>query len=78
MSKFYVKWNFTDDYGRAYEDGAYFDWFETQDEAEEFIAEKRNGNGGYFKLWKIAVGDYDKFLRINKLEKELIELKKIF
>ncbi|MGN0728575.1 hypothetical protein [Treponema sp.] len=78
MKKFYVKWGFTDDYGRAYEKHARYDWFETQDQAEEFITQKRKGNGGYFKLWKTAEGDYTKFLRIIELEKELAELKKIF
>ena len=28
--KIYVKWGFTDDYGRAYKEDASFDWFETQ------------------------------------------------
>ena len=78
MKRFYVKWGFTDDYGRAYKENAYFDWFETKEQAEEFIAKKRKGNGGYFKLWNLAEGDYDKFLRMAELEKELAELKKIF
>lgn len=78
MKEFYVKWGFTDDYGRVYEEDAYFDWFETKEEAEEFVAKMREGNGGYFKLWKLVKGDYTKFLRIIKLEKELTELKKNF
>lgn len=78
MNRFYVKWGFTDEYGRAYDDDAYFNWFETEDEAEEFIAKRKEGNGGYFKLWKFSVGDYDKFLRIAELKKELAELKKKF
>ena len=78
MNRFYVKWGFTDDYGRAYKENAYFDWFETQEEAKEFIAKKYMGNGSYFKLWDLAAGDYNKFLRMRELEKELAELKKEF
>lgn len=78
MHGFYVKWGFTDDYGIAYEEDASYNWFETKEQAEEFVAKMREGNGAYFELWKLAVGDYDKFLRIGELEKELAELKKEF
>ena len=78
MKKFFVKWGFTDDYGRAYKEDAYYDWFASREQAEEFIAKKRKCNGGYFKLWNFNEGDYEKFLRIAELEKELAELKKIF
>lgn len=78
MKKVYVKWGFTDDYGRAYKEDANYNWFETKEEAEEFVAKMREGNGGYFELWKLAVGDFGKFLRIGELEKELAELKKEF
>ena len=45
MKKIYVKWGFTDDYGRAYPEDASFDWFETQEEANAFIEKMRKGNG---------------------------------
>lgn len=78
MKKIYVKWGFTDDYGRAYPEDAHFDWFETQEQADEFIEKKREGNGGYFKLWKVAEGDFDKYLRMHKLMAEVENLKKEF
>lgn len=78
MMKIYVKWDFTDDYGRADPNDAIFKWFETLEEAEEFIADMRKGNGGYFKLWKVAEGDYSTYLRIGELRKELIELERLF
>ena len=76
--KIYVKWGFTDDYGRAYKEDAHFDWFETQEQAEEFIAKKRKGNGGYFKLWKVAEGDFAKYQLMCELMVEVENLKKEF
>lgn len=77
--KVYVKWDFTDDYGRPWNGmEGITNWFETLEEAEEFIADKRRGNGGYFKLWKVAEGDYAAYLRIGELRKELAELEKLF
>ena len=78
MKKVYVKWGFTDDYGRAYKEDANYNWFETKEEAEEFVSKMREGNGGYFELWNLAEGDYEEFLRITELEKELARLKKLF
>ena len=78
MMKVYVKWGFTDDYGMAYPDNAILSWFETREEADEFVADKRKRNGGYFKLWKVAEGDYATYLRTVELRKELAELEKLF
>jgi hypothetical protein len=78
MKKVFVKWDFTDEYGRAREAEAMFEWFETMEQANEFITEKRKGNGGYFILWKVEEGDYNEFLRMRELRKELEELKNKF
>lgn len=78
MKKVFVKWGFTDDYGRAHEEQARMEWFENIEQAEEFVADKKAHNGGYFKLWKIAYGDYNEFLRLVKLEIELADLRKKF
>ena len=78
MKKVYVKWGFTDDYGRACEKDAVLHWFETEEQAEQFIAKMRSGNGGYFKLWKMTKGDYDKYLRLQQLLVEVEQLKKEF
>lgn len=78
MKNVFVKWGFTDDYGRAHEERARVEWFEDMKQAEEFIANKRAGNGGYFKLWKVAEGDYNEYLRMVELEKELADLRKKF
>jgi hypothetical protein len=78
MKKIYVKWGFTDDYGRAYPEDAHFDWFETQEQADAFIEKKKQGNGGYFKLWKVAEGDFAKYQLMNELVAEVAKLKKEF
>ena len=76
--KVYVKWDYTDDYGRAYEDEATYKWFDSKNEADAWMAEMRKGNGGYFKVFKVAEGDYNKFLRMEELKKELAELQANF
>ena len=78
MMKVYVQWGLTDYYGCAYLEDAILTWFETREEADEFVADKRRGNGGYFKLWKVAEGDYATYLRTVELRKELAELEKLF
>lgn len=78
MKKIYVKWGFTDDYGRAYQEDARFDWFVNQEQADEFIAKMQKGSGGYFRLWKVAEGDLVKYLRICELMAEVENLKKEF
>ena len=78
MKKVYVKWDFTDDYGRLWNEDGITNWFETMEEAEAFITVMREGNGGYFKLLKVAEGDYAAYLRIAELRKELAELEKLF
>lgn len=78
MKKIFVKWGLTDSYGRVYEEYAKFDWFETQEQADDFIAKKKRGNGSYFKLWKVAEGDFAKYSRINELLAEVENLKKEF
>lgn len=78
MAKVFVKWDFTDDYGCAKEEYARIQWFDAMEEAEEFITKMKRGNGGYFKLWKVAEGNYEDYERMNRLYKEYLELKKIF
>lgn len=78
MTKVFVKWGFTDDYGRAYEEDARMEWFDTPEEAEAFVEQKKQGNGGYFKLWKIAAGDYNTYQRMVTLYEEYAKLKKLF
>lgn len=78
MKKVYVKWGFTDDYGRAHPEDASLDWFETQEQADAFIEKMRRGNGGYFKVWKVAEGDFAKYLRMHELMVEVAKLKKEF
>ena len=75
MKKFYVKWGFTADSGVYFED-ANFDWFETREQADEFVAAMQKGHGDYFKLWKVAEGDFAKYLRIYELLFEAENLKR--
>lgn len=78
MKKIYVKWGFTDDYGRAHKEDARFEWFETQEQADKFIEKKKEDNGGYFKLWKVAEGDFNQYLRMRELMVEVEIIKKEF
>lgn len=78
MTKVFVKWGFTDDYGRAYEADARMEWFDTPEDAEAFVNKMRQGNGGYFKLWKMAKGDYHAYQRMIALYEGYLELKKNF
>jgi hypothetical protein len=78
MTKVFVKWGFTDDYGYAHEERAKMEWFDTMEDAEAFITKMKKGNGGYFKLWKVAEGNYEDYEKMNKLYEEYLELKKIF
>jgi hypothetical protein len=78
MIKIFVKWSFTDDYGYADEDRAKVQWFDTIEDAEAFVTKMKRGNGGYFKLWKIAEGNYEEYERMNKLYEEYLALKKVF
>lgn len=77
MLKFYVKWDFTDFEGRAYEDYARFDWFDSEEEAKAFVDKKKKGNGGYFKLWKIGKGDYEVYEKMNFYYAEYAKLKRL-
>ena len=78
MKRIFVKWGFTDDYGKAIEENASFDWFETKEQADDFIARKRAFCGAYFKLWKVADGDYAKYKHMLKLLDEIEQLKQEF
>ena len=78
MKRIFVKWGFTDDYGKAKEENASFDWFETEEQADDFIARKRAFCGAYFKLWKVADGDYTKYKHMLKLLDEIEQLKQEF
>ena len=78
MKRVFVKWGFTDDYGKAKEENASFDWFETKEQADDFIARKRAFCGAYFQLWKVAEGDYAKYKHMLKLLDEIEQLKQEF
>lgn len=78
MKKIFVQWGYTDDYGRACRSDASRTVFNTIEEAKDFIAAMRKGNGGYFKIWEVTEGDYDLYERIDTLYKEYLELKNRF
>ena len=78
MKRIFVKWGFIDDYGKAKEENASFDWFETKEQADDFIARKRAFCGAYFQLWKVAEGDYAKYKHMLKLLDEIEQLKQEF
>lgn len=76
--RIFVKWGLTDDYGRAKEENAYFNWFETQEQADKFIAKKKELNDAYFYLWKVAEGDFTKYQYLLDLLNEIEQLKQEF
>lgn len=76
MKKFFVKWTFTDDYGRPI--GERYEWFETEAEAEAWKVDMKKKNGGYFYEYKTAEGDFAEFERMNTLIEEVKRLKAQF
>lgn len=72
--KYFVEWGYTDDYGRHGEMGT-FEWFDTEEEMEAWIARKYSGNGGYFHLFRKGVGDRAKYDRMKELYKKIAEMK---
>lgn len=76
MVKVFVKWAFTDDYG--YPRGVRYAWFDTMEEAEEFKAQYKKGNGGYFYVYKTEEGNFEEYCRMLELEVELATLKEKF
>ena len=78
MKKAFVKWSYTDEYGYAEENRARFEWFETMEEANAFVANKKERNGGYFKLWKVAEGNFEEYEKMVALRETLKELEKNF
>ena len=76
--RIFVKWGFTDNYGRTKEENANFDWFETQEQADKFIAKKKELSGAYFHLWKVAKGDFTKYQHMLELLNEIEQLKQEF
>ena len=78
MKRIFVKWGFNNDYGTANENNAKFDWFETQEQADDFIAKKKELSGAYFRLWKVAEGDFTKYQHMLKLLDEIEQLKQEF
>ena len=71
--KFYVKWKWIE-----CEREINYNWFETTEEIEAWRAEMFKGNGYYFKVLKIAEGNYNKYLEMIEMEKKLEELKTLF
>lgn len=78
MKKIFVKWAFTNDYGMAYEEDAHLKMVDTMEDAEKFIADKKEKNGGYFHVFKIFEEEVEAYNRMKELEKELAELKARF
>jgi hypothetical protein len=77
MKKFFVRWAITDYYGYTTEEDK-FNWYETKEEAEAFIADQKYRNGGYFKVRNFAEGDYARFQKREALRAEMEALKAEF
>ena len=48
------------------------------EEANAFVENKKELNGGYFRLWKIAEGDLEEYEKMIALRETLKELEKKF
>lgn len=70
-----VKWSYTDNYGRPR--GYSRTWFNTREEAENFVAEKKKKNGGYFYLYEIKEADYADYILMLSLEKQIKKLEEL-
>lgn len=75
MKKYFVEWEFTDDYGRHGKTGDY-EWFDTEAEMENWVEWNRQHNGGYFYMFRKGEGNYDKWERMVTLWEEMAKMKK--
>lgn len=78
MTRTFVKYGWTDEYGFAREERAVIEWFDNEELANQWIAEMKKNNGGYFKIWKVGQGNYNHYLEMIELKKRLKELEKEF
>ena len=75
LKKIIVEWTYTDDYGRYGTTGKR-KLFDTMKEATEWIEMMKEGNGGYFHLFRIFEINYNKYLEIEEIKKKVKELSK--
>lgn len=74
MNKTYIIWGNTDDYGRVA--STYYEWFENEEIAKEKFENSKNDK--WVKAIKISNGNYNNYLRLLELEKEIEKLRKEF
>ena len=76
MPKVFVEWTFTDDYGNYEQNGDYtWYWFDTIEQAEAWVKYMKKQNGSYFHLFRVAEGNYDKYLHMQELYTKIEEIK---
>lgn len=77
MKTVLVKYQFLNCEGREYGNKR-TEWFDNMEQAQEWIANMKAKNGGYFEVIKIKSANYNNYLRMLELEKELKQLRKQF
>lgn len=77
MKTVLVKYQILNCEGREY-GNKHIEWFDDMDQAKKWVANMKAKNGGYFEVIKIKNANYDNYLRMLELEKELKQLRKQF
>lgn len=72
----FVEWGYVDTYGRFEE--TTITWFASKPEANAWIENKRKRDGGFFQTRRIGWADYNLYLQMQDLERQLKEAKKKF
>lgn len=75
--KKYIKWTFVNEYGKQIET-IHYEWFQDEDTMKAWYEMMVRENGGYFKVLTIKDGNYEEYLHMLELEKELAVLKEKF
>ena len=73
--KYFVEWTYTDEYGRVFGTTGEYNWFDTEEEMEAWIARKIKGNGGYFHMFRKGLGKYENWERMLELWAKMKEMK---
>ena len=75
---YFVKWAFTDDYGRVNKMTENIQWFENEEKANEYKAYMEKGNGAYFVVLNEGEGNYNEYEEMVECFRRYKELKAKF
>lgn len=77
-TKYYIRWCFTDELGNMHDGYCNIDWFDTLEQAYNFIKRMQKNNGSYFQCKPPELGNYEHFVQYKNLLCRIKELEKEF